>query len=158
MPRKALVFNWRIFVGQVITEKIRVKFGYSRGFCSICKIDFEDLDHLIVYCPSVKPVWEFISILFDSLGFPSLTHFNKIVGLIDEKDRNNICNVILSIVRWQIWKRRCDILYNKSFVPTISVTLVVKLALKAHFEILIKSRSKHKLFDGEVVKKILEML
>ena len=158
MPRKALVFNWRIFVGQVVTEKVMIKFGYSRGFCSICKVGFEDLDHLLVNCPSVKNVWEFIDQLFRSLSFPALNHFNRIVGIVNKKDKNDIRNVILSITRWQIWKRRCDIRYKKGFVPTISVTLKVKLALKWHFDILIKSKSKSHLFQKDVVLNILDLL
>ena len=158
IPRKALDFNFRIFHGQVLTEKYLVKFGYSKGTCLICRLHIEDLGHMLTDCDFVRPVWRYIDNLFVSLGFPLPSHIQKIVGFIERADIFDLRNVIMSIVRWQIWKRRCSIRYKKDYNSSIPITVQVRYSLKYHFDVLIRSTKYKKRIDLNLVKKCLNFL
>ena len=158
IPRKAIDFNFRIFHGQVLTEKRLIKFKYSNGICSVCKQHVEDLDHVFIGCKFVKPVWQYIDNLFAFAGMQVPSYAQKIIGFIEIADIFDVRNVIVSIARWQIWKRRCSIRSQKDYNPGISVTMQVKYAMKQHLEILQKSTKYKKKINHDMVEKCLVFL
>ena len=64
IPRKVLDFNWRVFHGQIVTEKRLMKMKLSNGQCKLCEKGIEDVQHLFVDCPYSKCVWSFASCSF----------------------------------------------------------------------------------------------
>ena len=60
MPNKVLDFNWRIFHGQILTEKRLVSMNMSNGMCVVCKKEIEDNFHLFVHCEDVLYIWKFV--------------------------------------------------------------------------------------------------
>ena len=128
IPRKAIDFNWRIFHGQVLTEKRLEKMKKSDGFCIICKKHkIEDIFHCLTGCESVIEVWRWIKMLLITMGVGELLLFNKISGFIDKVDKYNLCNMVVSVTRWVVWKRRCSIKYDSSFKQTVPLIIVVKM-------------------------------
>jgi hypothetical protein len=49
IPRKICDFNWRIFYGQVNTEKRLKIMNLSDRDCSVCKNEIENLEHLFIH-------------------------------------------------------------------------------------------------------------
>ena len=154
IPRKAIDFNWRIFHGQILTEKRLEKMKKSDGFCIICKKGkIEDVLHCLIECESVQGVWRWVKKLILSVGVNELVLFNKIGGFITKIDKYNLSNMIVSVTRWVVWKRRCSIKYDSSFKPAISLTIAVKNAIKTQLGIISKSKIISQKTDSTILKK-----
>ena len=106
--RKCLDFNWRIYHGLLNTGNRLKSMGYSNGMCVICGEFIENTEHLLVNCRNVDKLWCVVEeklLLFKPRG-DLLTPFNKIVGILKDDHVSEEINMILSIVRWEIWKSR----------------------------------------------------
>ena len=66
--RKSLDFNWRIFHGHINTEIILEKMRLSDGFCKLCNIEKENVDHILVHCKESASVWHKIQQLVNIIG------------------------------------------------------------------------------------------
>ena len=72
MPNKVLDFNWRIFHGQIVTEKRLQKMNLSNGMCTLCKSELEDITHLFAKCSYFKKVWNWVEYILEKFGIPTL--------------------------------------------------------------------------------------
>ena len=141
IPRIVLDFNWRIFHGQVVTEKRLATMKLSDGTCSSCKLEVEDLTHIFVKCPSYIALWNYVSLLLKSIGIPKLEEFNMIVGFLRDDSLYDVVNTVLSMVRWIIWKRRCLIKYEKNVNETTNILYEFRYTMKNHFDTILQSRT-----------------
>ena len=65
-------------------------------------------------------------------------------------------NVILSLARWRIWKRRCSFRFQKGYNTKVSVLFQFKCDLKTHIDILLRSKLSAKI-DVEMFEKVLNL-
>ena len=128
MPNKILDFNWRIFHGQVLTEKRLFKMKMSNGICIVCKKEIEDIFHLLLFCEHVQYIWNFVEKVTSIIesNNVNLTVFKKMIGNIEKEDKFDLYNLIVSIVRWEIWKYRC---YLKRDVNAVRYNIICKIKL-----------------------------
>ena len=140
-PRRALDFNWRIFHGQICTENLLKHMSYSDGLCVLCKEDKENLEHILINCKQVNSVWKNIEVLIRQfIDTISLDRVIILGGLRQSENSNvSIINMILSITRWMIWKRRCTTKYENEEVTINELEEQIKNEIYCHTNILLKT-------------------
>ena len=152
-PRKCIDFNWRILHGQVNTETRLAKMKFSNGICRLCNIDLENLDHLLFDCEHVKQLWDLINQKFgNTCGFVC-DRFTVIIGILEETVDAKVCNMILSITRWLIWKRRNKFKFDDKFDDIDKLFVIVNLEIMKHIDILMRC---NKIKKNKDIFKILE--
>ena len=58
LPLKLHIFSWLMLNRKIITGYALCKRGfYVPGFCVLCKVDLESVDHLFAGCSFFKGVW-----------------------------------------------------------------------------------------------------
>ena len=115
--------------------------------------------YLLVYCEMVTDIWEDISVMINEVFNIDLllNDFHKIVGLLEIGTKNEVINMIISIVRWNIWKRRCDYKYDSTYTKTDSLICKIKNIIRQHIIILVKCKfiiqnvALHKLLQQTMV-------
>ena len=117
-PRKCIDFNWRIFHGQVNTESKLKKMNFSDGMCKLCMEFNENVEHIIIDCQHVKGIWQNIETLISVIleSDTELTRFNIMAGYLIDGFNYGIVNMMLSVARWLIWKRRCIFKYDGKYI------------------------------------------
>ena len=112
----------------------------SEGICICCKNGIEDVTHLFAKCPAFESVWNYVLYLLKHFSVTSLLEFHMIVGFIEDDKKYDVVNMIISIARWIIWKRRCALKYEKNFVPEMPVMNEFKCSLKNHVVTVLTSK------------------
>ena len=158
IPRKVLDFNWRVFHGQIVTEKRLQIMKLSKGLCICCNNGIEDVTHLFVECSAFKSVWNYVVYVLKQFCVTSLLEFNMIVGFLENDKRYDIVNMIISIARWVIWKRRCALKFEKNFVPQMPVRDEFRCTLKNHVVILLTSKKISNLVMKSDLNALMNML
>jgi hypothetical protein len=146
-PRKCLDFNWKIFHGQVCTENKLKGMKFSDGKCRLCKTHNENVEHILIDCKCVSEIWFNIEKLLAKVLKKTviLTRFQMIVGFFNKEVIFVIIDLILSIVRWLIWKRRCLQRYENEYMSTFVLNEWIRQELKQHLQVLLKGKhSKYK--------------
>ena len=139
LPRKCKDFNWRIFYGQVNVETRLRRMNLSSGMCCICKTFEENLEHMMYHCEGIRLMWtEIESLLCNVLHFNfSICLLNVLLGHFDDDQfLSDVVNVMISIARWEIWKRRNHIRYEKDDFSVKNLTSKVKNEIKRHLQML----------------------
>ena len=113
--RKCLDFNWRIFHGQVMTENKLQHMKLSNGKRKLCKKG-ENLDHILMLCNGIDQVWKMIQSITDKLYTNRIKIDKQIITCGTLKSECEELDMILSMCRWIIWKRRCKMKYELEFV------------------------------------------
>ena len=139
ISHKVSVFNWRLFHGQVLTERMLVKMRKSNGTCSLCREFEEDTLHLFVTCSKLEQFWISVKNLLNEIGIEKLETFHQLVGFIEREDKINIPNMVLSEARWQIWKFRCKNRNNNND-NKLSLMYLFKYNLKQNVVVLKRSK------------------
>ena len=136
--RKALDFNWKLFHGQVNAETKLKAMGFSDGFCKICKIEQENTEHIFI-CKDIENFWSKLEETLEiiDMNLP-ITRFQQMVGVLNEGYYNSIMNMILSMSRWEIWKRRCTYRYENRYLDEKCLTYVIFKRLVEHIQVLMK--------------------
>lgn len=144
-PRNCIDFNWKLFYGQVNTEQRLKKMKYSNGICLLCKAHDENVEHLLLKCCHVKHIWKSIQnlLLLSDIDI-YLSTFNIICGYHDFGDKSKICNVILSITRFIIWKRRNLLRYEDTFLDIDKTEKWVYNEIRKHCTVLLFTSSVKK--------------
>lgn len=143
IPRKCLDFNWRIFHGQINTENRLKHMKFSNGMCCLCQLKNENIEHLLTDCIDVQTVWTNLENIIDYIFNMNKTlhKFDKIVGLLGEVqcEKDEVINMMLSIARWLIWKRRCLFKFDDNYINQPTLLIWIKNEIKEHVKILLKS-------------------
>ena len=137
--RKCSDFNWKIFHGQVNTEKRLLKMGFSNGICKICNIFTEDIFHLFS-CNPIEIVWNKIEHNLQTVypKMEKLTMFNKLFGILYTQPIFEEINMILSQTRWLIWKNRCKNKFEVSGDNHRNLLSYVMGGIRNHLRILLQ--------------------
>ena len=150
LPRKCKDFNWRIFYGQVNVETRLRRMNLSSGMCCICKTFEENLEHMMYHCQGIRSMWtEIESLLCKVLHHDfSICLLNVLLGHFDDDQfLSDVVNVLISIARWEIWKRRNHIRYEKYDFPVKNLTSKVKNEIKRHLQ-MIQSNNGNTLIEN----------
>lgn len=97
--------------------------------CSICHLQEESIEHLILFCPWVKPIW-FDGILnykIDRSGVSSWTKWFDSVAysqLGDSGDRLHMLSYV-AFTCWHIWKAHCNLLFNRRPIDPTQVVCAI---------------------------------
>ena len=148
LPRRCKDFNWRVFYGQVNTERRLLKMKMSDGICKICGSTFENLEHILIACQDLQVIWSTIEGIINK-SFKCtlmLTRLNKMGVFMEESSTTDLVNVVLSICRWEIWKRRCTYKYDSVLYNVHECLKVILDKLLIHMNLL-----RRVLKDKEVV-------
>ena len=139
--RKSLDFNWRIFHGHINTEIRLEKMRLSDGICKLCNIEKENVDHLLVQCKKSASVWHKIQQLVNTIGeSDAISHFHKVVGYIHDGELFDVMNMMFSLCRWTIWKRRCLNRYEGVYINIGQLERWILNEIKEHCCILLKCK------------------
>ncbi|CAI8614207.1 unnamed protein product [Vicia faba] len=102
------VFVWRLVQDRVPTRKQflkRIMLESHDVLCVFCEQHEEDLDHLLLHCPKVKPIWQMIQKWMD-VELPTegncCLQFLKVVEVLKGKLACNKTGVIWLTVCWCI--------------------------------------------------------
>lgn len=139
-PRKCIDFNWRIFHGQVNTEKRLAKMKFSDGFCKLCKVEIENLEHLLFDCCKVYEIWQLISPIFEQSFTVQLDKFMVLAGNLKDNNESKIINMMLSICRWLIWKRRNRFKFENDYTDESILCMMIKNEISKHIDTLLMCR------------------
>ena len=138
IPRKCKDFNWKIFRGQLNTELRLKKMKYSNGICKICEDAEENTDHLISKCPEVNVMWKCIKDVIHNCitSEYAITDFHKIAYMDEKLKDAALINMLLTICRWTIWKRRNINKYDGKHLKQIESIALLKSEIKKHVLVL----------------------
>ena len=160
--RKSLDFNWRIFHWHINTEIKLEKMKLSDGYCKLCNTARENLDHiLIIKCSHISDVWVRIEQIVYFLGETEyMTDFNKIIGYMKGGKLHEVINMILSLSRWIIWKRRCINRYEGEYIDVESLVKWILHEIKDHIQTIMKCKNftEYKTLLSELSTSISGML
>ena len=139
IPRKCVDFNWKVFHGRVSTETTLQKMKLSDGFCTICKTVQENVVHLLIFCKDNDIVWTNIGNLIAKYLGKDFNISEKIIlcGILEKSFESDMINLILSITRYTIWKRRNRAKYENSVIGTTSCINWIVAEIKNHVKILL---------------------
>ena len=126
----------------------------SDGKCKICCIHVENLDHLLYECEGVVKIWEEIQNIVITAFNINLTIdlLCVLAGVLEDYKECKLINVLLSITRWEIWKRRNTNRYENVLIP-IDVTMYrIKYQIKQHVNLISR---KNRSLAMEIILNIL---
>ena len=141
-PRKCNDFNWKIFHGVVMTEKRLSKMNLSDGICLLCSDKPENIEHLLFECISLGNIWYKIEKLLETIINKTFEVNQKfvLIGELEKSTENDFINMMLSIIRFTIWKRRNCWKFEKSYMPdTLCYNWIVN-EINSHCEMLKKTK------------------
>ena len=109
--------------------------------CLFC-YDREDLTHLLTTCSYVQYVWKEIDNIIRIIQGCDCTigQFQRIFGYLDDSVKSEICNILLSITRWLIWKRKCLFKKESEFISQIQLFKWIFNDFKSHLKMLLKCK------------------
>ena len=114
----------------------------SNGYCKICLTEVEDFEHMLIGCQGLNIIWaRILSIL--RCVFPGLVLSCDILffGIASgDTNMNTVVNTILSLTRWNIWKRRCTYKFDSKLKPLDVCLRHTLRAIVDHSKILAKDR------------------
>ena len=73
------------------------------------------------------------------IGYSLCEPVNWIFGYLSQTDEDNVANLILSVYRWIVWKRNCDLKYQNEG-RDLCIRKKFLNYLYNHLEILLKSK------------------
>ena len=159
IPRNVLDFNWRIFNGQVLTEKKLKLMKLSNGICICCHQGSEDITHLFIECLYFKDLWTKIKLILHTIiDDIDLQPFNQLFGFLLNGCKIDVVNMILSMTRWYIWKRRCVLKYETKKQTMLKTEDEFTLYLKNHLMVIMKSDQARDKLLQTILCQILKIL
>ncbi|XP_023763157.1 uncharacterized protein LOC111911634 [Lactuca sativa] len=118
VPLKVNCFMWRAYLDRIPTACAFIKRGIqvTSPTCTFCEDKDEDVAHVLLQCPMVAKVWEWV---FQWCGIPGyqfcnmhdLVKFTTQWGSCPKK-RRCLVNICYGTI-WHIWKARCDWIFKK---------------------------------------------
>jgi zinc-binding in reverse transcriptase len=114
IPLKIKIFMSLLRRTRLLTKDQLLKRGWiGDSKCVFCDQD-ENADHLFVYCPTVRTLWQWIA-QFNNFTFQDclLANLWLIDSCIPLKDKI-LVELVRSVVCWVIWLERNSIIFNQS--------------------------------------------
>ena len=125
LPNKIKDFNWKIFHGLVNTGSKLKLMNFSDGTCKVCRNGtIENVEHLIYDCNTSKLIWlniQNISREWLKKRDFVLNKLRTITGFWEQEVDNDslILNTLLGLVRFYIWKKRCEAQYDNLIINSV---------------------------------------
>ena len=146
MPRNCSDFNWKIFYGILNTEMRLKRMRLSDGTCKICHNAGENLDHLLSECKDVNYIWEYAETLIKRC-FNNEFRMSKLyilTGYFWDCSWSYLVNVIITVCRWEIWKRRNLNRFEGKLISIEQCKLRILTNIKYHCKTLLGSKQATK--------------
>ena len=145
-PPKIRMFMWRILHRALATRlDLSKRHVVVSPTCHICNKEDESVEHMLLMCPWVEPVW-FGSQLNYKVNMTEIDTFqNWLFSLIltnmgSKRDKNRILSHV-AFACWNIWKERCHAIFNQKTVSPLQVIHKINCAHAAYMEA--SKRSQH---------------
>ena len=140
IPRKCTDFNWKLFHGHVFTEVRLQKMKFSDGICKMCNSQVENIVHLLISCTGLKDIWKMV----ENILCIKVTNFEIIAGCLYDNVEGDVQNMIISITRFVIWKRRNIMKYDKKMLSIDDTNHWLKSEFKSHINVILKTEKVKK--------------
>ena len=164
LPRPVKDFNWKIIYNLVNTNMRLRLMKLSQGKCDICKLEGKDvnenLEHLLATCPNSRRTWVFIQRVISSAFGEEITISREAIlsGFRDDiSDKFLILNMIMGIVRFNIWKIRNRIKLDFENFTFQKRTNILISELSRHFDLLVNPMSSNS-FVNEIIPRLRDSL
>jgi hypothetical protein len=130
-PLKVRVFFWILRLGKTRTRSLLHHIGcVPSPDCPFCPGHTEDVSHLFVCCPRLRPLWDIVSPtggLRASSDLPSLLDaLSGDLPRMHVKARNT---AILALL-WSVWKSRNKMIFDAVLMSTTQVVAMVVAHLR----------------------------
>ena len=81
---------------------------FSDGIGKLCHTGDENRDHLIYKCDKVEIFWSYVLFIIRNCVVPDyiMMDFHKVANMSTDVKEKELVNMLLTICRWTIWKRR----------------------------------------------------
>ena len=118
-------------------QKLVLKKLFSDGICKLCHAGEENLDHLIYKCDKVEIFSSYVLFIIRNYVVPdNMMDFQKVACMPTDEKEKEILNMLLTICRWSIWKRRNINRHdNKELINAESLSLL-KCEIQKHMQVL----------------------
>ena len=128
----------------------------SDGFCTLCNTARENLDHILIKCSHISDVWVRIEQVVYFLGETDYMTDFKIIDCMKDGKSHEVINMIPSLSRWIIWKRRCINRYEGEYIDVESLVKWILLEIKDHIQTIMKCKNftEYKTLFSELVTSI----
>ncbi len=151
-PRSVLDFNWRLFHGQITTENKLKNMNLSDGKCCLCHKEGENVEHILYDCTDTIQCWNHVKNIIDRFTGDDLRLDKTVVlsGYLMMGNIFNVINMVLSITRWIIWKRRCIMKYENEHISITELVKWIHKEISDHVQILnicMKKKKKNGMVD-----------
>ena len=111
--RKSFEFHMKTLHRALYTEKRLKHMLKSDGVCKLCKVENEDIMHLLVECTCIRKLWIKVhDVVWELTEGEVDIQDNPLLKLLGVKNENIgklekvLCNFIIFITKWVIWKHR----------------------------------------------------
>ena len=100
-------FQYKLLFGAVYTKEKLCQFGFETDyFCSFCTKEIETYEHLFLYCPKVKQLWQEIIRKLDFKEI-NLSNWKSIfMGIQSKTVRANLINCVIFLVKHIIFNSK----------------------------------------------------
>ena len=125
----------------------------SDGVCKICQTNQEDFEHMIIQCQGLDRIWQKSTDTIKAIKPNFNLNRNALFfgNTTDEIEMNTLINTVLSITRFEIWKRRCTNKYAGKLVPIVSCENLIITKILEHLRI-IQKNTRFTLLTREMIR------
>ena len=118
---------------------------YSDGICKICQYEAENLDRMLYQCGQLEKLWKYVESIFfygKQSIFPefTMTTFDITACFKLQKRETDLINVILTLCRWTIWKRRNINRYENRLLNYNETMVLLCNEINQHIQMLLNSK------------------
>ncbi len=143
IERKVGDMQWKSINYGLCTEQKQKKMRLSDGFCKLCTVDEETVEHMFYECDLVDRVWVEIDRVIKEVWKVNCVRLKDIIFCLTHAEKDNNVNMILEFIimstKWIIWKRRNLTKYEDKWTSQSDIVKWVFSYLLNRANILIKS-------------------
>ena len=123
----------------------------SDGLCKLCNDGLENLEHLFYSCNKLSSLWGDLAKLINSIFDIQVVVNYKMIILGDQVGPEliyNITNMLISMLKWEIWLRRNEYVFENTFKSAETVWETFRYKTKNHCITLTQSKNIIKKISG----------
>ncbi|KAL4301928.1 hypothetical protein GQ457_10G020040 [Hibiscus cannabinus] len=121
ISQRICVFLWLVVHGGLMTNVERIRLHLSGfSYCTLCRNGDEDTDHILHHCLLASSLWRRVIApdklnSFMTMNLQDWIAANLRDNFAPDADSGD-WHVRFSVICWQLWKMRCNLLFNDLFV------------------------------------------
>jgi len=110
-PLKIVCFFWLLMNSRILTWEQLCKRGWSGpGYCVLCKMDSEDINHLFIHCPVTNMIWQYVC---DELHIAMSWRYTTLTSCFDRWSTvHKRFKSLPLFICWGVWLLRNGILFE----------------------------------------------